>query len=366
MPNDVAATEPALSPSRSRRRMRMPLLLAGLVAAILIACWIYLTGGRYVSEEDSATDAATVLIAPEVSGKVVSRPIVEGQVVAAGALLFEIDPTPYRIARDTAKAQLANAMDQLRSLRATYDLKTSVIKQNQANEQLAQITYARMDSLSKDGTTTEADRDQALANLNVAKAAVIQAQSDAQGVLAQLGGSLDRPDEQQPSIQEASLALSNAQRNLDLTQVKAPFAGRLANVDTLQVGAEMAVGTTALALVATDKPWVIADLKETDLDGVVVGSPATVTIDAFPGVQWTGKVEAIGSATAASFAILPPQNATGNWVKVVQRVPVRVSLDPIDNGPEVSAGLSATVTVDTGRTRSLSTLFSDLAGLVGL
>lgn len=353
----------ATAPSSSHSTRRRLLLIAGPIVLILVGLWLYLTGGRYVVEEDAATDAATVLIAPEVAGKVVNRPVVEGQVVKQGDVVFEIDPSAYTIARDTAKAQLAAASEALQALRATYALKQSVIAQGQANEGLAQVTYQRMQTLASDGASTKADRDQALANLNVAKATVAQAQSDANSTLAQLGGSLDGPEANQPAIQEATLALNNAQRNLDLTQVKAPMAGKLANVDTLQVGDELAAGTTAVALVAVDTPWAVANIKETDLDGVEVGSAATVTIDAFPGKKWTGKVQAIGSATAASFSILPASNATGNWVKVVQRVPVRVSLDPLADVPQISAGLSATVSIDTGRSRSIGTLFSDLAGL---
>lgn len=363
MSSEATAPQAASSSAAKRRGLRRLLILGGIAVALLIALFIYLSGGRYVSEEDTATAARTVLISPEVAGKIVSLAVKEGQDVAEGDALFTIDPTPYQIARDTAKAEIDTAIDALDALKAAYALKQSVIVQGQANEALAQATYDRTAALVGDGAETRAARDQASASLNVAKATVAQAQSDANSTLAQLGGSLDRPDNQQPSVQQAQLALDNAQRNLDLTQVKAPFAGKLINVDSVAIGTELALGSTAMALVAAREPWVVANIKESDLPGIIVGSPATVTIDAFPGITWNGKVEAIGSATADSFAILPAQNATGNWVKVVQRVPVKISLDPVENVPEISAGLSATVSIDTGRTRSLSGLFSDLAGM---
>lgn len=358
--NDISHSDPAPMTLIEiiKSRARTILLWLGPIVALGFAAYIYFSGGRYVSEEDANTSARTVLIAPEVAGRVVSRSVAEGQMVKAGDLLFSIDPVPYTIARDEAMSQLELAKNQIGVLKATYDLKVSAVNSADANLKLAEVNYVRAEDLYRKDAGSAANRDQAGANLAVSKAALEEAKANVEAALAQLGGDVSRPVDQQPSVQQAALVLRNAQRNLDLSQVRAPFDGKLSNVDALQIGAQLSVGKTALALVDVAEPWVVANLKETDLDGVAVGRPATVTIDAFPGVTWTGKVSVIGAATATTFAILPAQNTTGNWVKVVQRVPVRIDIEPNATAPEISAGLSSTVTIDTGRVRNLSSLFS--------
>lgn len=357
--NVPAQDTPAQPP---RGHMRGFLLWLGPVIGVGVIAWIYFTGGRVVTVTDSNTAARTVLIAPQVSGEVVSRAVVEGQIVKAGDLLFTIDPTAYAIAVDAAKAQLDAARDQIGVLKSNYEVKISAVRSAKATYDLAVVTNERAQDLYRKNAGTAAQRDQAAADLEVAVAALAQARSNQDAALAQLGGDAARPVDDQPPVRQAAQTLRNAERNLRLTRVTAPFEGKLANVDSLQVGQELAIGAATMGLVGVERAWIVANIKETDLDGIAVGHTARVTIDAFPDLVWKGKVTTIGAATGATFAILPAQNTSGNWVKVVQRVPVRIDLEPNAAAPAISAGLSATAAVDTGRVRSLRSLLA----LVGL
>lgn len=340
--------------------MRQILLWLGPIVAIAIAAWIYFSGGRTVSVTDSNTAARTVLIAPQVAGQVVSRSVVEGQIVKKGDLLFTIDPSVYEIAAVSARAQLTAARNQIGVLKADYQVKDSAVTSAKASQELAEVNDARAQDLFRRNAGTAQQRDQAAANLAVANAALAQARSDEAAALAQLGGDASRPADDHPSVQQAIQTVRNAERNLHLTKVTAPFDGKLANVDSLQVGAQLAVGAATMGLVGVEQPWILANIKETDLDGIVAGRSASVTIDAFPGLVWSGKVTNIGAATGATFSILPAQNASGNWVKVVQRVPVRIDIEANARAPQISAGLSATATVDTGKTRNLHSLLASI------
>lgn len=348
-------------PNGSSHPNRRRLLLAlGPIVALAIVAIIYFSGGRYIAVTDSNTAADTVLISPQISGPVVSRSVVEGQMVKKGDLLFTIDPVPYVIARDIATAQLAAARDQIGELIAEYNVKASAVVSAQASFELAKVTLARAEDLFQKDAGTAASRDQAAANLAVENAAVGQAKSEEAAALSQLGGDASAPIDDHPSVQQAQLTLRNAQRNLNHTEVRAPFDGKLSNVDSLQVGQQLAVGTPTMGMIGVTKPWIVANIKETDLDGDLVGRPVSVTIDAFPGLTWNGKVTVVGAATGATFAILPAQNTSGNWVKVVQRVPLRIEIDPNPAVTEIGTGLSATATIDTGRRRDFSSLLSDL------
>lgn len=330
----------------------------------MIAIWFYLTGGRIVTETDASVGARTVLLAAQVAGAVVAKPVSEGQLAEPGTVLLELDPAPYRIALETAKAQHSAALDQSRAARLVYEAKGDLRKQTEASLALARETFDRVSALEKSSTAPPAQLDSARRDLRVAEAAMAGAVADEKAALAQIGGSTDTPTEQVPSVRQAQLAIENAERNLALTRFAAPFRGIITGADSVQLGSLISVGQSALALVATDAPWITANLKETDLTYVKVGDPVTVAIDVYPSRTWQGRVQAIGPATSGTFALLPPQNATGNWVKVVQRVPVRVELQGNTSAPVLRAGLSATVAIDTGHRRTLGTLVRDLLKLV--
>lgn len=341
-------------------------LWAGPLFAAVLTLWLYLSGGRYVEEGDANVGLPTVMIAPQVSGTLVKRSVSEGQPVRDGDLLFEIDTTGFRIAQQTAKAQWGAAEDQARALQQSYAAKTEIVAQAEAALHYARETFDRIAPLVRNRTATPAQLDQTTRDVRAAEATLAAARADAAAVLAQLGGRPDRPVADLPAVRQAKLAVDAADRNLAFAEVRAPSAGVVTGVDALQIGALLGQSQTAIALVSSTPAWVTANIKETDLTHVQIGNPVTISIDTYPQHVWRGKVTSVGPATAATFAVLPPQNATGNWVKVVQRVPVRIDLEPASGQPVLRTGLSATVSIDTGYRRSLGTLVSDSLHAMGL
>jgi membrane fusion protein (multidrug efflux system) len=343
-----------------RRSWRLPLLTLGPVLAAAVALTIYFLGGRYVSEENSYVGANTIAVAPQVSGTVVAIAVSQNQQVEAGAPLFRIDPEPYRIAADGARAQLGITHDQIEAEIETYKSRQQQVQQAQASVTFAQQQLDRAQVLVGHGAATQQQLDTATRDQQVAARALAAAQADAAAALAQIGGDGDRPIEQRPQYVAAEARLREAERNLRLTEVTAPFAGVITNVNSIDIGAYLAAGQQAMSMVAIQNAWADSNLRETDLTYVKAGDPATVTIDTYPDHPFRGHVQTINPATGAVFALIPPQNASGNWVKVVQRVPVRVAIDRSPDDPVLRNGLSCTVTIDTGKRRTPATLWRDI------
>jgi membrane fusion protein (multidrug efflux system) len=352
---------PGPTPARTRRsRWRLPLLVAGPVAAIVLALAVYFMGGRYVSEENSYIGANTIAIAPQVSGVVTEISASQNQQVDAGQPLFKIDPEPYQIALDGAKAQLGITHDQIAAQMETYKSHQQQVQQAQASLTYLQQELQRAQQLVSRGAATQAQLDAATRDQQVASRALASAQSEAAAALAQIGGDGDKPIEQRPQYIAIEAKLRDAERNLRLTQVSAPFAGVVTNVNAIDIGAYLAAGQQAMSMVAVQNAWADSNLRETDLTHVRPGDPATVEVDTYPDHPFHAHIQTINPATGAVFALIPPQNASGNWVKVVQRVPVRVVIDHQDGDPVLRNGLSCTVTIDTGNRRTLSTLWRDI------
>ena len=352
---------PGPTPARTRRsRWRLPLLVAGPVTAIVLALAVYFMGGRYVSEENSYIGANTIAIAPQVSGVVTEITASQNQQVDAGQPLFKIDPEPYQIALDGAKAQLGITHDQIAAQMETYKSHQQQVQQAQASLTYVQQELQRAQQLVSRGAATQAQLDAATRDQQVASRALASAQSEAAAALAQIGGDGDKPIEQRPQYIAIEAKLRDAERNLRLTQVSAPFAGVVTNVNAIDIGAYLAAGQQAMSMVAVQNAWAASNLRETDLTHVRPGDPATVEVDTYPDHPFRAHVQTINPATGAVFALIPPQNASGNWVKVVQRVPVRVTIDHQDGDPVLRNGLSCTVTIDTGNRRTLSTLWRDI------
>lgn len=352
---------PGPTPARTlRSRWRLPLLVAGPVAAIVLALAVYFMGGRYVSEENSYIGANTIAIAPQVSGVVTEITASQNQQVDAGHPLFKIDPEPYQIALDGAKAQLGITHDQIAAQMETYKSHQQQVQQAQASLTYVQQELQRAQQLVSRGAATQAQLDAATRDQQVASRALASAQSEAAAALAQIGGDGDKPIEQRPQYIAIEAKLRDAERNLRLTQVSAPFAGVVTNVNAIDIGAYLAAGQQAMSMVAVQNAWADSNLRETDLTHVRPGDPATVEVDTYPDHPFRAHVQTINPATGAVFALIPPQNASGNWVKVVQRVPVRVTIDHQDGDPVLRNGLSCTVTIDTGNRRTLSTLWRDI------
>lgn len=349
-------------PDEGKRRpwLRRVLLILGPLVVAVAALAFYLSGGRYVSEENAYVQAATVSISPQVTGLVAQVSVRNNQRVKEGDLLFTIDQEPYRIALAGARAQLGVTRDQLAGMTETYRSRQAQVAQAQANLEFAQSEFDRIHDLVRRGVSAQAQLDEAQRNLSVAQAALATAREEAATVLAQLGGDGNEPLEQRLQYQQAQANVDTAERNLRLTEVRAPFAGIVTNVDAIQVGMFLNSGQQAISLVSTASVWVEGNIKETDLTNVRVGNPVSIEVDAYPDVTFQGRVQSINPASGATFALLPPQNASGNWVKVVQRIPVQISVQQPENGPQLRAGMSATVSIDTGQERSLAGLWRDL------
>lgn len=343
------------------KRYRRPLLLVVVPAIVLVGgVAFYLSGGRYVGTDDAYVGAQKVLITPDISGKVDKVVVREGQHVNQGDVLFEIDPVPFRLALDEARAKLAQA-------KTTYDNLVSNVKIYGQMQDLAQqgVDFKQRDverksTLVKNNFGSQLDLDNAATAAVTAKAQLELLKQQLATSMNQLLGNPDLPLEQFPPYAQAQSALDQAQRNLDHTVLKAPISGVATQVDNIQLGRYAMAGTPILTVIDDNRPWVDANLKESDFTYIAVGQTVEIDVDAFPNHAFKGTVGSLSPGTGAQFAILPPQNATGNFVKVVQRVPVRIYLDYADPFVKrLKAGMSTYTTIDTRHHRSL-------AGLLGL
>jgi membrane fusion protein (multidrug efflux system) len=353
---------PVAPRKRDRRRLfRLGLLLLGPLVALAVAGEMYLSGGRYVETDNAYVRAPIMNVAPDVPGTVAEVAVHENQHVEKGALLFTLDQVPFRIALAGAQAQLGMVRNDLTALQATYRQNQSAIDQAKSSLDYAQATYDRQLNLQKHGVAAQASLDQARRDLDMAQEALRGAQRAADATLSQLGGNATGPVDDHPRMHEAKAAIDKAQRDLDHATIVAPWPGTVANVENLRTGAYVTAGQPAMSLVASDNLWIEANPKETDLTHLNVGDEATVTVDAYPDFSWKAKVTSLSPATGAEFSVLPPQNASGNWVKVVQRVPVKLALEPESGAPQLTSGMSVDVSIDTGHRRSLWSMFGSTA-----
>ncbi|WP_192362945.1 HlyD family secretion protein [Mesorhizobium mediterraneum] len=362
--SEAAPDIAAKGKQNSRSRLRMALMAGGIVAVAAGSAYFWFTGGRYASTDDSYVRAAEVAVSSDVSGIVTEVDVKEGQEVKAGDVLFRIDPRQYRNALDNAKATLANAALDIDSTKANYKQLLSDIAAQRDVVDNDQVTLDRYSTLVKDQLTiTKAQFDQARYTLEADKNKLEALQEQAQTVLAKLAGNPDIPTEQHPEYLQAKAEVDEAQRQLNDTTVRAPFSGVVTRVDSLQPGLFVVAQTAgltdqgAVGLVSTDNVWVEAEMKETDLTLVKPRDHVDVTLDTYPGHVWSGSVDTISPAGASDFSILPAQNASGNWVKVVQRFLVRIRIDRKPGNPVLRSGMSAEVAIDTGHRRTLSDLF---------
>lgn len=356
--------EPA-APEGKSGGLRRPLLLAGPIVALVLALLAYLTGGRYAETDDSYVKADIVNVANDVSGMVAEVEVKEGQLVKKGDLLFHLDDAPYKIARDGAQAHLGVVADQLRAAKANYAQSRALIAQAKADLVFFGKTKDRQSDLVARKVSAQANLDQAVRDYNGAQSRFISAQRQEESLLALLGGKPDEPVESYPQYRQAKAELDKAERDLRRTRILAPISGIATNVPRVQPGNYLSASQTAINIVSHENMWVDAHLKETDLAHVKVGDPATISVDTYGGRIWKAHVTSIAPATGSEFSVLPPQNTSGNWVKVVQRLTVRLAIDPEPDAPQLRAGMSVTASVDTGVKRSLATLPRDLMHLIG-
>jgi membrane fusion protein, multidrug efflux system len=346
-----------------RTLLRRVLMIGGvaIVAAASLAFW--LMGDRYIGTDDSYVHAAQLMVSTDVSGLVTDVDVHQGQHVTKGQVLFRIDPRQFRIALDNAKANLGQTRMTLLSMKDDYARMLNDVAAQQSQVALDQVTFNRYAALLRVNSIAQAQYDQAHYTLATAQSTFASLREQAQVQLAKLGGNIATPVEQLPQYLAAQSQVDEAQRQLDHTIVRAPFDGIVTEVDSLQPGTLVISAlsafttTSAVGLVSTSNTWVEANMKETDLTHVHHGDPVDVTVDTYPGRTWKGEVDSISPATGSDFSVLPAENASGNWVKVTQRVTVKIRLNLKPGDPPLRAGMSTYVTIDTGHRRWFRMLY---------
>lgn len=361
--SDQPAGEARGAPARSgRRRMLMLALPLALAAG---AGWFVLNGGRYEETDNASLHQARLLVAPDVGGRITDSRVSEGARVAQGDLLFTVDQEPLRIALERADAALASARLQVTGLQAAWNLAGS--KREIAREDLSfrENEAQRQDQLTRRGVGTQSARDETNHALETARQSVTAAEAELQNAAAALGGHPGAAVDDHPLVRAAMAARDEAALTLARAEVRAPAAGVITQAASFRPGQFVAAGTPVFSLIVTGQTWIEANFKETQLASIAPGQTAAVEFDAFPGRDFAAQVETIAPGTGAEFSLLPAQNATGNWVKVTQRVPVRLVLADGQDLGDLRSGLSATVTVDTRRRTRLQSLEGRVGVLTG-
>ncbi len=359
-PAAISAAAPGAARKRSHggRRFALLVVVPALAVAGGLAWWV--NGGRYVSTDNAYVGADKALVTPYVTGPILTVHVTEGQHLKKGDPLFDLDPAPYRTALALAKGRLSAAKVEFANLRQAYLSNTDQFRMGEESVRLRQAEFDRKKSLVDSHSGTRADEDISAAALVQAKQILEFVRSQLETAKVKLGGGPDMPIDQFPDYIQAKAGVDDAARNLSYAEVKAPIDGVATQVANIELGRVAPAGQAVFAIVSDKGLWVDANPKESDLTFVKQGQPATVTIDTFPDRQWKGVVCSIAPGTGAQFAILPPQNASGNWVKVVQRVPLRFCFDADQDMAGLRAGMSSVVAVDTGRVRSLNGLKDSL------
>jgi membrane fusion protein (multidrug efflux system) len=345
--NDSKNTTQTAPEQTRAQKLRKPIMIGGVVLIVGFAAWLYLAGGRYESTEDAYVNAARVSISTNVPGRVVELRVHDNQRVRKGDLLFKIDQRPFQLKVDEARAKLNNAKLQVDALKATYRQKQSELRSAEDTLAYEKRESERQTRLLSSGISSQSQVDRSVHARDAAVQAVAAAQQEIASTVANLGGDPSIDPIKHPSVQQAQAELARAELDLSYTTINSPEDGVVTQVERLQVGDYVNAASPVFALVATHDLWVEANFKEVQLTKMREGQEATVSVDTYSDRTFKGHVESISPGTGAQFSVLPAQNATGNWVKVVQRLAVRVHIDDSDRDHPLFAGLSATVKVDT-------------------
>ncbi len=337
-------------------RLRQILMIGGVVIVAVASLAFYLMGGRYVSTDDAYVKAAQLMVSTDVSGLVKSVEVHEGQHVKAGDVLFRIDPLPFQIALENAKAAMATTAQTVEATKADYRRDIQQVGAQAAQVAVSKTTLDRYSKLVSGNAIAHTLYDQQRATYLSAQATLDSLKQAAQVDLAKLSGNPNLPVEQSPAYMQAQAQVDEMQRQLDHTIVRAPFDGVVTQVDSLQPGtlvisAMSAFSTTSAVGLVSDNVWVEGNMKETDLTYVKHGMPVDVTVDTYPGYTWKGTIQSVAAASGSTFSPLPSENSSGNWVKVVQRIAVRVKLERKADEPRLRAGMSSIISIDTGQRR---------------
>src|SRR5712675_1003007 len=350
---------------RPKKSLRRPLMFALLPLVLIVGGYFYVTGGAVMSTDNAYVQADMVGLSTDVSGIVTEVLVHDNQKVAKGDVLFKLDDLQFRLALDRVEAQIGNTRNDLVALQASYRNMQAQIDQAQKDVDFNMVNFKRQEQLVVNNFTPKATFDAARNTLEGSQQKLASLQQQLAGLAANLNGDPAAPIENHPKYKDAIAARDEAARQLAHTIVRAPFAGIVTNVPSLQPGQYLAAAATAFNIVSTDHVWVQASPKETELTYVKAGQQVTVEVDTYPGQRWTGTVDSISPASASSFSLLPAENTSGNWVKVVQRIPMRVSVPNEPGKPQLRVGMSVELSVDTGHERGLPSFITDLFGSSG-
>jgi membrane fusion protein (multidrug efflux system) len=335
------------------KRLRLLLLVVIPLIAAAAGLTLYLSGGRYISTDNAYVGAQKVLITPDISGKIARTLVREGQHVNPGDELFVLDPEPFRLAVSQAESRVATVKAEFASVKTNLESLDRLVALGKQSVELKQRDVERKSTLLQTRAGSQADVDAATVALVAAQNQLAQLQKQQADLRNQLLDNPNLPIEQYPAYMQAAAALDQARRDLAHTTLRAPIAGTATQVDNIQLGRYVTAGTPVMSVIDDGAPWVDANPKETDITYLRPGQPVTIEVDTFPNRSFRGVVAAVSPGTGAQFSILPPQNASGNWVKVVQRVPVRIRFDQDEDTSLLRAGMSATVSIDTGHRRTV-------------
>ncbi|HET6182376.1 MAG TPA: HlyD family secretion protein [Acetobacteraceae bacterium] len=341
----------------SRHALGPILMIGGILVVAVGAAEFWLHGGRYVDVDDAYVQAAKEPLSTDVSGIVAEIPVHEGQIVKKGDVLLRLDDRHFRIALEGARAEMNATALRLTAEQRDYKRMLQDIEVKQSQLQSDQANFDRAAALVKSGGVTRAEYDDARFRVAADQHAIASLRTAAEVQLARIGGDADADVRTLPDYLAAKAKVDEAERQLDDTVIRAPFDGMLTQVDTIQPGMYLAASTAAFGIVSTEDVWVEADPKETELTWVKPGDPVEVSVDTYPGRTWKGVVDSIAPNSGSEFSILPAQNTSGNWVKVVQRIPVRIRVEHQEGDPPLRAGMSVETSIDTGHQRHLSDLF---------
>jgi membrane fusion protein (multidrug efflux system) len=363
---ELADAPPRTAPAaRPRRDLLRPLLFAVLPAALVIGGYLYVTGGQMMSTENAYVQADMVGVSTDIAGVVRDVAVHDNQRVAMGDVLYRLDDQPFALALRRAEAQVGNVHNDLMGLKSSYRDMQTQIAQSQGDIGFYNREFQRQQDLAAHQASSQVSLDAARHSYQTAQQKLASLEQQLQGIAAALSGDPDIAIDRHPRMQDAIAQRDEAARQLSHTVVRAPMAGVATNVPSVQPGQYLAVATPALSVVATDHVWVQASPKETELTHVTPGQKVTITVDTYPDQAWEGTVDSISPASGSSFALLPAQNTTGNWVKVVQRIPMRVRIDTPADKPPLRMGMSVVVDVETGHARGLPSFLSGWFGTGG-
>ncbi len=336
-----------------RRVLRAVLFTLGPVVVLAVGGYFYATSGRYVTTENAYVKFDILEISAGVEGRVVEVAVADNQTVKRGDPLFRIDPESFAIELARTEAEMAQARNTVTSLKVSY--RHALLELREASESIAYLERAlnRQKRLRAKGVASASKFDEAQYNLVTARQRVEAVRERANTILAEFGGDVDAPVEVHPLFQQAVAKRDRARIDFEDTVVRAPATGTVSNV-RLQVGEYVESAKPVFSLIRGSGAWIEVNLKETQLTHVRVGLPATLVLSAYPDLVWHARVDSISPATGAEYALLPPQNATGNWVKVVQRIPLRLAVEQPPGRPPLRAGMTADVSIDTGRETSFA------------